>query len=177
VAKAVGCVAAAAILSFGTVAAHEAWLRPYTNRCQVEAIHQNMATPQFTRLWESAAVGNVLVRLIALDLTDAAFVSLSGIRNPNTFIMAAERVAYGLGFYGDDASLARLLNEHASEDRGNTDIDEKLVLKTYALAGAVDGDSSLKPALVVELEGVLSKPDGALDLAGSIRCGWPPRHF
>lgn len=134
----------------------ESFGQPLTSRFQIDRIVENAQKPEFARLWDSPAVAEVAVRLVAIDRLQDPLGVLSRIDNPNTMVRAAQLIAYAYGFLGKDADLQQLGASKVVRSAA-AEPDLARYISVFALAGAVDAGNRLAEPLAARVMADLSK--------------------
>jgi hypothetical protein len=148
-----------AVLLLATVTSRTAWQGfglPLTSRFQIELIAANALKPDFSRLWDSPALGDIAARLVAMDRLDDPMRLIRSIDNPNTSIRALQRIAYAYGFLGKHDAIDGLIGTVAEEKLFSTEADLPFYIKAFALSGALDAKrpevDKLASALMSKIE-------------------------
>jgi hypothetical protein len=147
-----GALAVLVLVTGASLAVWQSLGLTLTSRYQIDQIAANMQKPEFSRLWESSAPGDVAARLAALDLLSNPAKLLSGIDNPNTLVQVAQRLAYAYGFLGKQAELRNLLaSKEVLAVKAEAEADLPLNLRLFGFAGVVDAADRQAEPLAAEL--------------------------
>lgn len=147
-----GALAVLVLVTGASLAVWQSLGLTLTSRYQIDQIAANMQKPEFSRLWESSAPGDVAARLAALDQLDNPAKLLRGIDNPNTLVQVAQRLAYAYGFLGKQAELRNLTaSKEVLAVKAEAEADLPLNLRLFGFAGVVDAADRQAEPLAAEI--------------------------